>query len=84
MEAFMESRKKVLAVSQKNKSLAVKGKAGPNRSDLIESSIDDPETRRQIAVKAYELFEKRGCSHGRDFDDWLDAEKLVLSELKSA
>jgi len=39
--------------------------------------------QEQIAAKAYELYEKRGRSHGRDFEDWLEAERLVLAELKS-
>jgi len=32
----------------------------------------------EIAAVAYELFESRGCVHGRDLDDWLDAERIVL------
>jgi len=36
---------------------------------------------RRVAENAYELFECRGCWHGRDLDDWLEAERLVLSEL---
>jgi len=32
----------------------------------------------EIAAVAYELFESRGCIHGRDLDDWLDAERIVL------
>jgi hypothetical protein len=44
-----------------------------------------PQNNRQgvqqaIAKKAYELFEKRGGSHGYDREDWLEAERLVLSE----
>ena len=33
----------------------------------------------EIATVAYELFETRGCICGRDLDDWLDAEKIVLA-----
>jgi len=32
----------------------------------------------EIAAVAYELFETRGCVHGHDLDDWLDAERIVL------
>ncbi len=32
----------------------------------------------EIAVVAYELFESRGCVHGCDLDDWLEAERIVL------
>ena len=31
-----------------------------------------------IARRAYEIFEKRGWQHGRDFDDWLQAESEIL------
>ncbi len=33
----------------------------------------------KIQKKAYELFEKRGYTHGDDLADWLKAEKLVKS-----
>lgn len=39
------------------------------------------EVRRKIALKAYQLFEKRGCVDGRDLDDWLEAERLVLAQI---
>jgi HSP20 family molecular chaperone IbpA len=31
-----------------------------------------------IARRAYELFEARGCEHGRDWEDWLRAESEFL------
>ena len=42
---------------------------------------DEQILRRPIAEKAYELYECRGCSHGRDLDDWLEAEQSVLAEI---
>jgi len=33
-----------------------------------------------VEKKAFELYEKRGCAHGRDMDDWLEAQKLVEDE----
>jgi len=39
--------------------------------------------RRRIAEKAHELYQCRGCCHGGDLDDWLEAEQLVLSEMES-
>ena len=33
----------------------------------------------EIAAVAYELYETRGCIAGRDLDDWLDAERIVLA-----
>lgn len=42
----------------------------------------DPETLHpRIQEKAYELYLKRGGSHGRDMDDWLEAERIVLREV---
>jgi hypothetical protein len=32
----------------------------------------------EIARIAYELYEKSGCNGGRDFENWLDAERIVL------
>jgi outer membrane protein TolC len=32
-------------------------------------------TDRDIARRAYELYEKRGRAHGHDIDDWLQAER---------
>lgn len=47
------------------------------------STMDDEVLRQRIAEKAYELYHKRGESHGQDLDDWLEAERLVLGEIKS-
>ncbi|MDD5633932.1 MAG: DUF2934 domain-containing protein [Candidatus Omnitrophica bacterium] len=35
-----------------------------------------------IQKKAYELYTKRGYSHGNDQTDWYEAEKIVLRSLK--
>ena len=32
----------------------------------------------EIAGIAYELYEKSGCMGGRDFENWIDAERIVL------
>lgn len=52
----------------------------------------DMNMHNEIARTAYGLYEKRGCVHGNDFTDWVEAEKLVMvkyskslgSELKTA
>ena len=52
--------------------------------EVSEFSVgDDRILRQRIAEKAHELYECRGCCHGRDLDDWLEAERLVLSEIAS-
>lgn len=35
-----------------------------------------------IALRAYELYCARGCENGRDIEDWLTAERLILEELR--
>ena len=51
---------------------------------VSEFSVSADELRHQrIAEKAHEIYECRGCWHGRDLDDWLEAERILLSELAS-
>jgi hypothetical protein len=38
----------------------------------------------KIRIRAYLLFEKRGGEHGRDLDDWLQAEADILRSELSA
>jgi len=42
---------------------------------IIEQFGDVAET--EIARRAYELYEQRGCAHGHDVDDWLLAEQQL-------
>lgn len=34
----------------------------------------------ETAKKAFELYEKSGWVHGRDFEHWLEAERIVLAK----
>lgn len=34
----------------------------------------------EIARVAYDLYEKRGHTHGSDFTDWLEAESMVMKK----
>ncbi|MBU6433521.1 MAG: DUF2934 domain-containing protein [Nitrospirae bacterium] len=36
-----------------------------------------------IAQRAYELYEQRGYAHGHDREDWIEAERQILSERRS-
>ncbi len=36
----------------------------------------------EIAKVAYELFEKSGQIHGRDLENWLEAERIVMAKYK--
>jgi len=34
----------------------------------------------QIRMRAYELYEERGCTPGHEDDDWLTAERQVMAK----
>ena len=36
-----------------------------------------------VAIRAYEIYCGRGCEHGRDVDDWIEAERQLREELAS-
>jgi hypothetical protein len=46
------------------------------------SPCDDPHI--MIAKRAYELHSERGYRHGSALDDWLDAEREILSQIPPA
>ena len=58
------------------KSVAV---AGTN-PDALSAVVETQPSEQEIAVRAHELYEKRGGEAGRDVEDWLQAER----ELKAA
>lgn len=43
----------------------------------------DAAVRNRIRRRAYQLYEQRGQGYGFDVQDWLDAEREILSRLKS-
>ena len=53
-------------------------------SQEVNGNMDDRSVYERIAERAYELYQKRGQYHGSDLDDWLEAERSVLSEHHSA
>jgi hypothetical protein len=50
----------------------------------IENVNSEWQTRQEhlaIELRAYELFDARGCEHGHDWEDWFQAEsELQLNE----
>jgi hypothetical protein len=36
--------------------------------------------RERVAQRAYEKWLKRGCTHGNDLQDWVEAEQELLAE----
>ncbi|MCX7913057.1 MAG: DUF2934 domain-containing protein [Thermodesulfovibrionales bacterium] len=39
--------------------------------------------KEEISKVAYELYVKSGCIPGRDMDNWLEAERIVMERYKS-
>jgi hypothetical protein len=54
----------------------------PGRTGVSETPEADESLRRRIEERAYELFEKRGRTPGRHLEDWLEAERQVLQEIR--
>lgn len=68
--------------SESQKTLALKKGVDQAPAESSKSAVDIRGFHGRIAAKAFELYEKRGCSHGCDLDDWLLAERLVRSDRK--
>lgn len=50
----------------------------------IDLHKNDPQSlSERISEVAYQLFLKRGPSPGNDLSDWLEAEQIVLAQIKS-
>jgi hypothetical protein len=47
-------------------------------------SMDKSRLQEEIAKVAYGLFERRGRVPGYDVQDWLDAERIVMSRREAA
>lgn len=50
----------------------------PSRSRS--SNVAAPPSTHQIAQRAHEIYMARGGQHGRDLDDWLQAERELRPE----
>jgi Protein of unknown function (DUF2934) len=48
------------------------------------SDKDSDALKEMIASKAYEIYERSGREDGKDFEHWLEAEKIVRAEMKKA
>lgn len=67
-EAGGEKKKKTILMKK-----AGKEARGPGRSPSDELHV-------RIARRAYELYATRGCRQGSALDDWLEAEREILSQ----
>ncbi len=59
-------KKMIITKKKKTTRLSKKAPCSENIQELIQK-------------KAYELYKQRGFSHGSDWADWLEAERLVKS-----
>jgi hypothetical protein len=50
---------------------------GGSRASVRRSPVTE-----DIEFRAYQIYLRRGATHGHDLDDWLQAERQVLQELK--
>jgi len=64
-----------MAMTQKTNS----SKRARNKIPMNEETLNE-----MIRKKAYELHEQRGGEHGRDFEDWLEAERIVKAEMRKS
>ena len=56
----------------------------PNPSEIklvpeIRKNANGGTIEEEIRRRAYELYEERGCAPGRDYEDWLSAEREILA-----
>ena len=58
------------------------GDINASRLESFEQKASPPldDFHAQIAIRAHELYQRRGSHHGQDLADWFDAERQVLSE----
>ena len=49
----------------------------PKIQSVVRSRFSQEQLHEKIAQKAYEFFQQRGCRHGYDLQDWLEAEKII-------
>ena len=50
--------------------------------NAAELAVSEQELRERIAQRAYDFYQNRGETHGRDVEDWLEAERLVLAQFE--
>jgi hypothetical protein len=48
-----------------------------------EKPVDADSFARRVEKKAHEFYEKRGCGHGHDWEDWFEAEKAVEGKIST-
>jgi Protein of unknown function (DUF2934) len=70
------------------KSKAMVAGMGDLEHEMAESAQTQPEvvngpSLEEIRRRAYELYAERSCTHGRDQDDWLQAERELVDKYQA-
>ena len=52
-----------------------------DRASLVEFQARADRITQQLAKRAFQLFEERGCENGHDLDDWVKAETELLTPI---
>ena len=75
---------KVVSIKKATKKPARQKAPKATMAAIAETIMDGPsvngDINARIAERAYELHHHRGGHHGQDLEDWLTAEREVLSE----
>jgi hypothetical protein len=50
---------------------------GSTKDNVFRMPGSEAASREEVARRAFEIFQSRGSDHGRDFEDWLQAEREV-------
>lgn len=70
----MNSMQSESDVTRATRRRAARSQASPS-SDIHEPDLHGHAGVEQISTRAYERFLARGGEHGRDMEDWLEAER---------
>ncbi|OGL46836.1 MAG: hypothetical protein A2149_05045 [Candidatus Schekmanbacteria bacterium RBG_16_38_11] len=68
-------------MARKSTTGTTKEKSSSSKASQRSSSQKD--LSEEVRKVAYGLYEKRGCTPGRDLDDWLEAEKQIKKRIKA-
>ena len=55
----------------------------PPANPLVGQPGQQQVPQEKIAQRAYEKWLKRGCTHGRDIQDWTEAEAELRAEMRT-
>jgi hypothetical protein len=56
----------------------------PVRATRVRRKSTNPTNAAAVAIRAFALYCERGCQHGHDVEDWLQAERELQERAKSS